>query len=134
MNPSDSLQIDEHLARLLAAYDQGIGDADGKAPTLELKPASGRLVPGNGSGAPLPAAPAPPGPAPGRRVRAPPPARRGRGRGRLSALRPAAAAGGRPDEPAAGDAAEPGRPPAAHPRGPGRRRASGLSSISGRGI
>src|SRR5262245_37842904 len=38
MTPPDSstLQIDEHLARLLAAYDQGIGDADAKAPTLGL--------------------------------------------------------------------------------------------------
>ncbi|HEX4609226.1 MAG TPA: serine/threonine-protein kinase, partial [Urbifossiella sp.] len=38
MSPADSLQIDEHLARLLAAYDQGIGVADGKAPTLGLQP------------------------------------------------------------------------------------------------
>jgi WD40 repeat protein len=38
MTPPDSntLQIDEHLARLLAAYDQGIGEADPKAPTLGL--------------------------------------------------------------------------------------------------
>ncbi|MBN9520235.1 glucose-6-phosphate isomerase [bacterium] len=37
MTPADSLQLDEHLARLLAAYDQGIGAADGKAPTLGLQ-------------------------------------------------------------------------------------------------
>src|SRR5262245_6308457 len=38
MTPPDSstLEIDEHLARLLAAYDQGIGEADAKAPTLGL--------------------------------------------------------------------------------------------------
>jgi WD40 repeat protein/serine/threonine protein kinase len=58
MNPSDSLQLDEHLARLLAAYDQGIGEADGKAPTLDLKPTDGRLVPGNGAGGSLPSGPA----------------------------------------------------------------------------
>lgn len=49
MNPSDSLHIDENLARLLAAYDQGIGDADPKAPTLEIpraEPPPERLVPG----------------------------------------------------------------------------------------
>jgi WD40 repeat protein len=34
MDSSDSLQIDEHLARLLAAYDQGIDGGDGKAPTI----------------------------------------------------------------------------------------------------
>ena len=34
MDSSDSLQIDEHLARLLAAYDQGIEGGDGKAPTI----------------------------------------------------------------------------------------------------
>jgi len=37
MNPSDSLQIDEHLARLLAAYDQSIDGADSNAPTLGVK-------------------------------------------------------------------------------------------------
>src|SRR5262245_44660310 len=36
MDPSDSLQIDEHLARLLAAYDQGIEGGDGKAPTIDV--------------------------------------------------------------------------------------------------
>ena len=36
MNSSDSLKLDEHLARLLAAYDQEIGGADGKAPTLDV--------------------------------------------------------------------------------------------------
>ena len=49
MNPSsDSLQIDEHLARLLAAYDQGLGDGDPKAPTVDLAPDDdpGRLRPG----------------------------------------------------------------------------------------
>jgi WD40 repeat protein len=34
MDSSDSLQIDEHLARLLAAYDQGIDGGDGHAPTI----------------------------------------------------------------------------------------------------
>src|SRR5262245_55443200 len=34
MDSSESLQIDEHLARLLAAYDQGIDGGDGKAPTI----------------------------------------------------------------------------------------------------
>jgi WD40 repeat protein len=34
MDSSDALQIDEHLARLLAAYDQGIDGGDGKAPTI----------------------------------------------------------------------------------------------------
>src|SRR5262249_41613662 len=36
MDSSDSLQIDEHLARLLAAYDQGIEGGDGKAPTIDV--------------------------------------------------------------------------------------------------
>ena len=36
MNPSDSLKLDEHLARLLAAYDQEIGTADGKAVTVDV--------------------------------------------------------------------------------------------------
>lgn len=36
MNPSDSLQLDEHLARLLAAYDQGLAGGDAKAPTLGM--------------------------------------------------------------------------------------------------
>ena len=34
MDSSESLQIDEHLARLLAAYDQGMDGGDGKAPTI----------------------------------------------------------------------------------------------------
>jgi serine/threonine protein kinase/WD40 repeat protein len=38
MNPSDSLHIDENLARLLAAYDQGLGEADGRAQTIDLPP------------------------------------------------------------------------------------------------
>ena len=39
MTPSDSLHLDEHLARLLAAYDQGIGDGEVvvRGPTLHLK-------------------------------------------------------------------------------------------------
>jgi WD40 repeat protein len=37
MNPSDSLQLDEHLARLLAAYDQSIEGADAKAPTIGVR-------------------------------------------------------------------------------------------------
>src|SRR5437867_9302131 len=36
MNSSDSLHLDEHLARLLAAYDQGLGGGDGKAPTIDV--------------------------------------------------------------------------------------------------
>ena len=36
MTPSDSLHLDEHLARFLAAYDQGIGTGDGHAPTLDV--------------------------------------------------------------------------------------------------
>jgi serine/threonine protein kinase/WD40 repeat protein len=39
MNASDSsLYLDENLARLLAAYDQGIGEADAKAATVGLEP------------------------------------------------------------------------------------------------
>ena len=38
MNSSDSLRLDEHLARLLAAYDQGIEGGDGKAPTVGVSP------------------------------------------------------------------------------------------------
>ncbi|MDB5313506.1 MAG: hypothetical protein JWO38_7708, partial [Gemmataceae bacterium] len=38
MNPSDSLHLDEHLARLLAAYDQGLAGGDGKAPTIDVPP------------------------------------------------------------------------------------------------
>ena len=34
MNSSDSFRLDEHLARLLAAYEQGIDGGDDKAPTL----------------------------------------------------------------------------------------------------
>lgn len=39
MTPSDTLHLDEHLARLLAAYDQGIGDgeAEVRGPTLDFK-------------------------------------------------------------------------------------------------
>jgi WD40 repeat protein len=39
MDSSDSLQLDEHLARLLAAYDQGIEGGDGKSPTIDVPPA-----------------------------------------------------------------------------------------------
>jgi WD40 repeat protein len=45
MNPSDSLQLDEHLARLLAAYDQGIDGADSKAPTIGVKRVSSSSPP-----------------------------------------------------------------------------------------
>lgn len=38
MSSADSLHLDEHLARVLAAYDQGIDGADGKAPTLSIQP------------------------------------------------------------------------------------------------
>ncbi|HEV3436088.1 MAG TPA: serine/threonine-protein kinase [Gemmata sp.] len=37
MDPSDSLQLDEHLAKLLAAYDQSIDGADPNAPTIGIK-------------------------------------------------------------------------------------------------
>lgn len=36
MNSPDSLRLDDQLARMLKAYDQGIGDADGEAPTLNV--------------------------------------------------------------------------------------------------
>src|SRR5882757_926479 len=36
MSAPDSLQLDEHLARLLAAYDQGLGDGDGTARTIDV--------------------------------------------------------------------------------------------------
>jgi len=80
MDSSDSLQIDEHLARLLAAFDQGIDGGDGHAPTIgvtqvsipprpplpgeePVKPLSGLranegslgdLLPENGRGSPSP--------------------------------------------------------------------------------
>lgn len=38
MDSSDSLHLDEHLARLLAAFDQGLGDGDGRAPTIDVPP------------------------------------------------------------------------------------------------
>jgi len=38
MNPSDSLRLDDYLARLLATYDQGIGGGDADAPTVDLSP------------------------------------------------------------------------------------------------
>ncbi|HYH67533.1 MAG TPA: serine/threonine-protein kinase, partial [Urbifossiella sp.] len=38
MSSGESLHLDEHLARVLAAYDQDIGTADGKAPTIGLLP------------------------------------------------------------------------------------------------
>ncbi|MBX9584920.1 MAG: protein kinase, partial [Gemmataceae bacterium] len=40
MNSSDSLRLDEHLARVLAAYDQGMDGADPKAPTLDVPAAA----------------------------------------------------------------------------------------------
>src|SRR4051812_14294548 len=55
MNPSDSLQLDENLARFLAAFDQGLAGGDGKAPTIDLKSASTRLTPDSSDRAPLPA-------------------------------------------------------------------------------
>src|SRR4051812_34975457 len=58
MDSSSSLHLDEHLARFLAAYDQGIGGGDGKAPTLDLPylPPAGGLSPppGERSDGPLP--------------------------------------------------------------------------------
>src|SRR5262245_60186480 len=48
MDSSDSLQIDEHLARLLAAYDQGIEGGDGKAPTIDVPEGVARLSPSLG--------------------------------------------------------------------------------------
>jgi WD40 repeat protein/serine/threonine protein kinase len=46
MTPPDSstLQLDEHLARLLAAYDQGIGDADPRGQTLDLPAVPGERL------------------------------------------------------------------------------------------
>jgi WD40 repeat protein len=40
MTPADSHPIDEHLARMLAAYDQSLVGADGKAPTIGLRAAA----------------------------------------------------------------------------------------------
>ncbi len=37
MDPSDSLKLDENLARFLAAYDQGIDGGDADAPTLHVE-------------------------------------------------------------------------------------------------
>ena len=37
MNPSDSLQLDENLAKLLAAYDQSIEGADSSAKTISMQ-------------------------------------------------------------------------------------------------
>jgi WD40 repeat protein len=44
MDSSDSLQLDEHLARLLAAYDQGIEGGDGKAATIGVAPSDSPAV------------------------------------------------------------------------------------------
>ena len=46
MNSSDSLHLDEHLARLLAAYDPELAGGDGKAPTIDVPrpPDSGRTA------------------------------------------------------------------------------------------
>jgi WD40 repeat protein len=65
MTPADSLQIDENLARLLAAYDQGLGQADGKAPTIGLSAPErpdnegslGDLLPDNRTPTPTPVGP-----------------------------------------------------------------------------
>ncbi|HXD86086.1 MAG TPA: protein kinase [Urbifossiella sp.] len=45
MIPSDSLHLDEHLARLLAAYDQGLGNGDGRA-TIDVPAHAAELPPG----------------------------------------------------------------------------------------
>lgn len=45
MDPSDSLQLDEHLAKLLAAYDQSIEGADSNAVTIGIKGAVPPLPP-----------------------------------------------------------------------------------------
>lgn len=42
MDSSESLHLDEHLARLLAAYDHRLDEADGHAPTIDVRP----LLPG----------------------------------------------------------------------------------------
>ncbi|MFO0805632.1 MAG: WD40 repeat domain-containing serine/threonine protein kinase [Gemmataceae bacterium] len=42
MDSSESLHLDEHLARLLAAYDHRLDDADGHAATIDVRP----LLPG----------------------------------------------------------------------------------------
>ncbi|QJW99792.1 hypothetical protein FTUN_7415 [Frigoriglobus tundricola] len=47
MDPSDSLKMDENLARFLAAYDQGIDDgADARAATVHVPKLDGALPPG----------------------------------------------------------------------------------------
>ena len=75
-NPSEILHIDENLARLLAAYDQGMDGADGQAPTIgvpKLQPLPGERAvtpmtgnaPHEGSlGELLPGGEAPPAPLP----------------------------------------------------------------------
>jgi len=44
MSSPDSLRLDDELGRLLKAYDQGIGDADGDAPTLHIQELSPELL------------------------------------------------------------------------------------------
>ncbi|MBX9624100.1 MAG: protein kinase, partial [Gemmataceae bacterium] len=73
MSTSDSLRLDAHLARLLAAYDPGLGGANGHAPTLDLPPSpdpddrpvnvgsAADLLPDTGPPTPYPAAAAPAG-------------------------------------------------------------------------
>lgn len=60
MNSSSSLKLDEHLARLLAAYDQEIGSADGKAPTIDVPqpgPELALTLPGEVPIGPMPGGP-----------------------------------------------------------------------------
>ncbi|QDU20427.1 WD40 repeat domain-containing serine/threonine protein kinase [Urbifossiella limnaea] len=61
MSSAELLHLDEHLARMLAAYDQGIGAADGKAPTLAIQPGNegslSELIPDVRTPSPLPTGP-----------------------------------------------------------------------------
>jgi serine/threonine protein kinase/WD40 repeat protein len=55
-SPSDTFQLDEHLARLLAAFDPRIDGADGHAPTIGVAPPG--PLPGERPITPLPPNPA----------------------------------------------------------------------------
>ncbi len=61
MSSGDSLHLDEHLARVLAAYDQDIGPADAKAPTIGVQPLNegslSELIPDPRTAPPLTAGP-----------------------------------------------------------------------------
>jgi len=61
MSSAESLHLDEHLARVLAAFDQDIGTADAKAPTIGLPPPNegslSELIPDPRTPPPLPTGP-----------------------------------------------------------------------------